>query len=125
MQLCITFYRNCVRPKAVLFFFFVIKQYIMKKIWITATFIAFSTIAMAQQDEQQPNDDQLQQQPPSESQKQVERAARIDAVKQTSNEQVAAEKEAKDKAQSQKQTKAQPVGLNPTEASPKKAKRTN
>lgn len=97
----------------------------MKKIWITTVFLVLSTVVMAQADEPQPSDDQLQQQPPSESQKQLERAARIDAVKQTTNEEVAAEKQAKDKSQTQKQTKAQPVGLNPTEASPKKATRNN
>ena len=97
----------------------------MKKIWITTAFIAFSTIAMAQQDEQQPNDNQLQQQAPRETQRTVERSAKVEAVKQTSNAEKKKKKEAKDKAQSQKQTKAQPVGLNPTEASPKKGKRTN
>lgn len=91
----------------------------MKKIWITAAFIAMSSVASAQQD--QPNDDQLQQQAPRETQVRTERAAKVEAVKTQSNSEIEAEKASKDQGQSQKQTKAQPVGINPTEtdAAPK------
>jgi len=104
---------------------YILKQNIMKKIWITSVFMAFSTIALAQQDDQQPNDDQIQQQAPRETQRTLERSSKAEAVKQTSNAEVDAEKEAKEKAQSQKQTKAQPVGLNPADPASKKAKRKN
>lgn len=87
----------------------------MKKIFFTAAFIAISSIAAAQQDGQQPNDDQLQQQAPRETQVRVERAAKVDAVQQQSNSEVQAEKASKDKGQSQKQTKVQPAGINPTD----------
>lgn len=91
----------------------------MKKI-LTAVFLAVSAIASAQQVNQQPNDDQLQQQAPRETQQQMERAAKVDAVKQQSNSEIAAEKAAKEKGQSQRQTKTQPVGINPPDdAKPK------
>lgn len=67
----------------------------------------------AQQDRQQPNDDQLQQQAPRETQVRTERAAKVEAVKAHSNNEIDAEKASKDKGQSQNQTKAQPTGLNP------------
>lgn len=85
----------------------------MKKLLLTAALIAATSIASAQQDGQQPNDDQLQQQAPRETQTRTERAAKVEAVKQQSNSEIEAEKAAKDKGQSQKQTKAQPVGINP------------
>lgn len=52
----------------------------MKKIFITCAFFAFSFGAMAQQDSQE-NLDQLQQQPPRETQIEMERAAARDAKK--------------------------------------------
>ncbi|HMI08654.1 MAG TPA: hypothetical protein VK528_13980 [Flavobacterium sp.] len=86
----------------------------MKKVFLTAAFIAVTSIASAQQDgQQQPNDDQLQQQAPRETQARTERAAKVEAVKQQSNSEIEAEKASKDKGQSQKQTKVQPVGINP------------
>lgn len=96
----------------------------MKNILISAAFISFTTFAFAQQ-EPQPNDDQLQQQAPRETQRTIERSAKIEAVKQQNNTEVNAEKEAKDKGQSQKQTKAQAVGINPSDslATPKKIKK--
>lgn len=96
----------------------------MKQLFFTAAFLAISTIAAAQREGEQPNDDQLQQQAPRETRVQVERAAKIDAVRTQSNSEIEAEKAAKDKGQSQKQTKTQPVGLNPSDtvANPKPLK---
>ncbi len=54
----------------------------MKKILITMTFLTLGLGAMAQQDSQQPNDDQLQQQAPRETQAEVERAAAREARRQ-------------------------------------------
>lgn len=84
----------------------------MKK-FFTAVILAFGTIASAQQDGQQPSDDQIQQQPPRDTQVQMERAAKVDAVKRQSQSDIEAEQAAKAQGQSQKQTKAQPVGINP------------
>ncbi|MFT3795482.1 hypothetical protein [Flavobacterium sp.] len=96
----------------------------MKKLFLTAALLTVGTVATAQQDGQQPNDDQIQQQAPRETQVQMERAARIEAIKTQSNSEIEAEKAAKDKGQSQKQTKTQPVGLNPSDtvAKPKPLK---
>lgn len=91
----------------------------MKKI-LTAVVLATSAIAAAQQVNQQPTDDQLQQQAPRETQQRVERAAKVDAVRQQSNSEIAAEKAAKEKGQSQRQTKAQPVGINPPDEAKQK-----
>lgn len=85
----------------------------MKKLLFTAACIAITSVAAAQQDRQQPNDDQLQQQAPRETQRQVERAAKVEAVKQQSNADIQAEQDAKAKSQSQRQTKTQPMGMNP------------
>ena len=97
----------------------------MKKLSITAAFLFFSGLVFSQQGGEQPNDDQLQQQAPRETQRQVERSAKVEAVKQQSNSEVDAERLAKEKSQTQKQTKAQPVGMNPedTVAKPKSAKK--
>lgn len=64
----------------------------MKKILTIAAFMAFSFVASAQQD----NIDQLQQQPPRETQAEVERAARRDANKEEADkkQQEAEQKEA-------------------------------
>ena len=93
----------------------------MKKIILTVAFLAITSIAAAQENEQQPNDDQLQQQAPRSTQVQTERASKIEAVKTESNTAIESEKASKDQGQSQKQTKAQPVGINPTatDAKPK------
>ena len=85
----------------------------MKNLFITAALFASTFIAAAQQDGQQPSDDQLQQQVPRETQVRTERAAKVEAVKSSSNNEIDAEKAAKDKGQSQNQTKTQPTGLNP------------
>ncbi len=60
--------------------YLVSKYFIMKKIFSFIAFLAFSTMAMAQQESQkeQPNDDQLQQQPPKETQAELERAAVVE-----------------------------------------------
>ena len=86
----------------------------MRNILITAACIALSSVATAQQNGQQPNDDQLQQQAPRTTQVRTENASKVEAVKAQSNAAIEAEKASKDKGQSQKQTKVQPVGLNPT-----------
>lgn len=87
----------------------------MKRFFLTAVFFAISAMATAQRDGQQPNDDQLQQQAPRETQRTMERSAKVDAVKQQSQSEIQAEQAAKAKGQSQKQTKTQPVGINPTD----------
>jgi len=97
----------------------------MKNIWITAAFLLTVTFASAQQGDQQPNDDQLQQQAPRETQRTVERSAKVEAVKTEGNAQVDAEKETKDKSQTQRQTKVQPVGINPSDSDAKKPKKAN
>jgi hypothetical protein len=84
----------------------------MKKLFI-AVFFAISSIAAAQREGQQPNDDQIQQQPPRDTQRQVERSAKVEAVKQQSKSEIEAEQASKAQGQSQKQTKVQPVGINP------------
>jgi hypothetical protein len=78
----------------------------MKKLWITAAFLAFGAYASAQTG-QQPNDDQLQQQAPRETQTEVERAARIDAVRAQSNQEVQAERQSQEKASTKRVTSAQ------------------
>lgn len=93
----------------------------MKKTILSAAFLVISSIAAAQQDSQQPNDDQLQQQAPRETQRQVERSAKVEAVKQQSNLEVEAEKASKEQGQSQRQTKTQPVGINPQDSEAKPA----
>lgn len=91
----------------------------MKNIFLTAAFMAIASMATAQQEEQQPNDDQLQQQAPRTNQVQTERSSKVDAVKAQSNAAIEAEKASKNQGQSQKQTKVQPVGLNPTDTDAK------
>lgn len=91
----------------------------MKNIFLTAAFIAMTSIATAQQAGQQPNDDQLQQQAPRATQVRTENASKVEAVKVQSNAAIEAEKASKETGQSQKQTKVQPVGLNPTDTDAK------
>ena len=93
----------------------------MKKLILSAAVATFSMVAAAQQ-EPQPNDDQLQQQAPRETQVRTERAAKIEAVKAQSNAEIEAERAAKEKGQTQRQTKAQPVGINPDEPQPRELK---
>ena len=85
----------------------------MKILFTILSMSAFMYTASAQEDNQQRNDDQLQQQAPRETQVATERAAKVEAVKSHSNNEIDAEKAAKDKGQSANQTKAQPTGLNP------------
>lgn len=70
----------------------------MKKIFTAAALLLFGLGAMAQQNGQ-PNDDQLQQQAPRETQVEVERAARREARR----------KEAERKQNAQEATKATPA----------------
>ncbi len=79
----------------------------------TAALCSISLMGAAQQEPQQPSDDQLQQQPPRDTQRSIERGARIEAVKQQGKSEMEAEQAAKAKGQSQIQTKTQPVGINP------------
>ncbi len=79
----------------------------MKKLMISAAFLAFSAVASAQTGEQQPNDDQLQQQAPRETQVETERAAKIDAVKSQSNQEIQAEKQSQEKSSTKRVTTAQ------------------
>lgn len=83
----------------------------MKKLF-TVAFFAITSVAAAQQNGQ-PSDDQLQQQPPRDAQRDIERATRVEAIKQQSKSEIEAEQAAKAKGQSQIQTKTQPVGINP------------
>ena len=83
----------------------------MKKIFITAAFLAFSGIALAQQNGQA-DQDKIQQEPPRETQQQVENAAQRNATQKSTPQQKAesefqAEKRAKDKGSTQKVTTAE------------------
>ena len=88
----------------------------MKKLILAGAFLLFSAAAMAQvdkDDDAQPNDDQLQQQPAREVRDRVETTAQRQATVQTNNSKVKsesefqAEKRAKDKGRTQKQTSAE------------------
>ncbi len=96
----------------------------MKKLILSVAAATLSMVAAAQKEppEQQPNDDQLQQQAPRETQMRVERASKVEAVKAQSNSEIEAERAAKEKGQTQRQTKAQPVGINPDEPQPRELK---
>ena len=78
----------------------------MKKILITAAFLAFSGIALAQQNGQV-DQDKIQQEPPREAQKQIENAAKRSAAQQQAESEFQAEKRAKDKGSTQKVTTAE------------------
>jgi hypothetical protein len=88
----------------------------MKKLLIVASFFASIGFASAQVDkvdDQQPDQDQIQQQPPRNTQSEVERAARIDAEKKKNDDAIEAEKKSKDKGQSKNYTKVNPDKLSP------------
>ncbi|MGK4569185.1 hypothetical protein [Flavobacterium sp. 3HN19-14] len=78
----------------------------MKKLFITAAFLAFSGIALAQQDGSV-HQDQIQQQPPRETQQQIENAAQRTAAQKKAESEFQAEKRAKDKGSTQKVTTAE------------------
>jgi len=67
----------------------------------------FMALPMAAQQNGQVNQDELQQQPPRETQRELERAAKVDAAKKKSDADFQAEKRAKDKGRTQKQTTAE------------------
>ncbi len=67
----------------------------------------FMALPMAAQQSGQVNQDELQQQPPRESKRELEKAARVDAAKKKSDADFQAEKRAKDKGRTQKQTTAE------------------
>ena len=85
----------------------------MKNLMIASALFFCGLGLHAQNDEPQPSDDQLQQQTPRGTEVRTERAAKVDAVRNQSQSNVEAEREAKQKGQTQQQTKTQPVGLNP------------
>mgnify|MGYP003607762962 FL=1 len=88
----------------------------MKNVIMGLVFLAFSGIASAQTDtgdEIQNKQDQIQQQPPRETQRTTERASKVDAVKQQSQSEIDAEKTAKDKGQSKNYTKVNPDKISP------------
>lgn len=84
----------------------------MKKIFIAVAFFAGIGFASAQIDKddnpQADIQDKIQQEPPRSTEIQQERAARIDAQRKKNEENLKAEKEAKDKGQSKNYTKANP-----------------
>jgi len=96
---------------------------IMKSLFIAIAF-AFTGIASAQtdvEDEIQNNQDKIQQEPPRDTQKQMDRAAKIDAEKRNNNANIDAEKKAKEKGQSKNYTKVNPDKLKPVTADTIKA----
>lgn len=90
----------------------------MKKIILTVAFLAVSLGAMAQP-EQQVNDDQLQQQAPRETQKEVETAAAREARKKEAE---AKQKEADQKAIEQAEAKRKEAELEKEKQEKAKAK---
>lgn len=111
--------RNCIRPGLARRRNFeqndVMKNFRYTLLCAAACLTSNLMLAQQDQDEQQPNDDQLQQQAPRENQVQLERAAKVEAVKNQSNSELEAEKTAKETGQTQRQTKTQPVGINPSQ----------
>ncbi|MEZ0006552.1 hypothetical protein ABH942_001922 [Flavobacterium sp. 28YEA47A] len=89
----------------------------MKKIFIAIAFFAGIGFASAQVDRddnpQADIQDKIQQEPPRSTEIQQERAARIDAEKKKNEENLKAEKEAKDKGQSKNYTKVNPDKIAP------------
>lgn len=88
----------------------------MKKLFIAVTLFASIGFASAQVDKDadlQPDQDQIQQQAPRNTQAEVDRAARIDAEKRKNDAAIEAEKKAKDKGQSKNYTKVNPDKLSP------------
>jgi hypothetical protein len=88
----------------------------MKKLFMGIALFAFTGIAFAQtdiEDEIQNNQDRMQQEPPRDTQRRTESAAKIDATKQQSEAEIDAEKEAKEKGQSKNYTKVNPDKISP------------
>lgn len=89
----------------------------MKNIFIAIAFLGFAQIANAQndeiQDEIENNQDKIQQNPPRDSQRQVENAAKIEATKRQSEAEIEAEKKSKDKGRSKNYTKVDPNKIAP------------
>lgn len=83
----------------------------MKNLFIGMAFFAFTGIAYAQTDIEdyiENNQDRIQQEPPRDTQRQNERASKVEAAKQQSQSEIDNEKEAKDKGQSKNYTKVNP-----------------
>ena len=78
----------------------------MRKTLITAALLAFSGIALAQQNGQA-DQDKIQQEPPRESQQQIENAAKRSTAQKQAESEFQAEKRAKDKGSTQKVTTAE------------------
>ncbi len=89
----------------------------MKKIFIAIAFFAGIGFASAQVDKddnpQADIQDKIQQEPPRSTETQVERAAKIDSEKKKNDENLKAEKEAKEKGQSKNYTKVNPDKIAP------------
>lgn len=88
----------------------------MKKLLIAVAFFAGMGLASAQVDQlddKQPDQDQIQQQPPRSAQTELERASRIEAEKKKNDDALEAEKKSKDKGQSKNYTKVNPDKLAP------------
>lgn len=92
----------------------------MKNLFIGITLLGFTQIVAAQndqiQDEIENNQDKIQQEPPRDSQRQVENAAKIEATKSQSEAEIEAEKKSKDKGQSKNYTKVDPNKIAPQNA---------
>lgn len=88
----------------------------MKKILFTIAFLATFSMANAQNDRSQDlqtDQDQLQQQPPRDTQTGMERAAKVEATKRQSNSEIEAEMKSKDKGKTDKFTKVNPNEVGP------------
>lgn len=79
----------------------------MKTLAIIAA-LAICGICSAQQTGQ-PDQDKIQQEPPRETQRVIERASKTDAIQRKAESEFQAEKQAKDKGRTQKQTTAEPA----------------
>jgi hypothetical protein len=90
----------------------------MKKIFLTFAFLAFNFVANAQQDDL----DQLQQQPPRETQAQVERSAARDAKKVEEENKLKEAEAEKVKAQAQNEAERKKAELEAKQNSQEKDK---
>ena len=82
---------------------------IMKKPFLTFALFVFTSLAFSQEEKQQNDQDKIQQEPPRPTQRDVERAAKVDAIIKQSDKELKAEKQAKAKSSTQKQTTGEPV----------------
>lgn len=88
----------------------------MKKIFIAVAFFTAMGFASAQvdkNDDMQTDQDQIQQQPPRNTQVEIDRAAKIEAEKRKNDAEIDAEKKSKDQGQTKNYTKVDPDKLSP------------